>query len=161
MVASRSKLGVNEMGGGAIILNHQNSPWPEGSRRSFRFAAGCFLDRDGNREKEIETASLSCLTIKTQLSAVQFDKALGDGQAKPSPFCHFAGIPEPVKGLEDPRLLFIGNARAVVPHFHANTAVLQACRQFDSTAVRRSEEHTSELQSRRDLVCRLLLEKKK
>src|SRR5690349_24012899 len=27
-------------------------------------------------------------------------------------------------------------------------------------AVRRSEEHTSELQSRRDLVCRLLLEKK-
>src|SRR5690349_23823407 len=29
------------------------------------------------------------------------------------------------------------------------------------TAVVRSEEHTSELQSRRDLVCRLLLEKKK
>src|SRR5438874_3950867 len=28
-------------------------------------------------------------------------------------------------------------------------------------ALRRSEEHTSELQSRRDLVCRLLLEKKK
>src|SRR6266576_2589223 len=28
-------------------------------------------------------------------------------------------------------------------------------------AVPRSEEHTSELQSRRDLVCRLLLEKKK
>src|SRR6266576_3832089 len=30
-----------------------------------------------------------------------------------------------------------------------------------STSRRRSEEHTSELQSRRDLVCRLLLEKKK
>src|SRR5690349_22052233 len=29
------------------------------------------------------------------------------------------------------------------------------------SAVVRSEEHTSELQSRRDLVCRLLLEKKK
>src|SRR5204863_3959722 len=29
------------------------------------------------------------------------------------------------------------------------------------SAVARSEEHTSELQSRRDLVCRLLLEKKK
>src|SRR5438874_9961291 len=28
-------------------------------------------------------------------------------------------------------------------------------------AIDRSEEHTSELQSRRDLVCRLLLEKKK
>src|SRR5438874_10761670 len=30
-----------------------------------------------------------------------------------------------------------------------------------SCFARRSEEHTSELQSRRDLVCRLLLEKKK
>src|SRR2546421_3626419 len=31
----------------------------------------------------------------------------------------------------------------------------------DAVAERRSEEHTSELQSRSDLVCRLLLEKKK
>src|SRR5438874_9659684 len=30
-----------------------------------------------------------------------------------------------------------------------------------ATVAARSEEHTSELQSRRDLVCRLLLEKKK
>src|SRR5699024_11662280 len=36
-------------------------------------------------------------------------------------------------------------------------------RSFDNIgfSVRRSEEHTSELQSRFDLVCRLLLEKKK
>src|SRR5690349_23661765 len=34
--------------------------------------------------------------------------------------------------------------------------------EFEKTALSmRSEEHTSELQSRRDLVCRLLLEKKK
>src|SRR5690606_41606044 len=32
---------------------------------------------------------------------------------------------------------------------------------WKSTGVRRSEEHTSELQSRENLVCRLLLEKKK
>src|SRR5690349_23626931 len=32
---------------------------------------------------------------------------------------------------------------------------------FFNRRARRSEEHTSELQSRRDLVCRLLLEKKK
>src|SRR5690349_22603687 len=32
---------------------------------------------------------------------------------------------------------------------------------LDGQAIPRSEEHTSELQSRRDLVCRLLLEKKK
>src|SRR5206468_10649778 len=38
----------------------------------------------------------------------------------------------------------------------------RAChRARDDRAVDRSEEHTSELQSRSDLVCRLLLEKKK
>src|SRR5437899_10242787 len=37
-----------------------------------------------------------------------------------------------------------------------------SCRTFPSTATNlRSEEHTSELQSLRHLVCRLLLEKKK
>src|SRR5207249_5335674 len=41
--------------------------------------------------------------------------------------------------------------------------VFSPCSQSDSSADRchRSEEHTSELQSRFDLVCRLLLEKKK
>src|SRR5690349_22704875 len=38
---------------------------------------------------------------------------------------------------------------------------LKARRLVDERGVLRSEEHTSELQSRRDLVCRLLLEKKK
>src|SRR5690606_12044914 len=40
------------------------------------------------------------------------------------------------------------------------TKTVQACRKSDRTE-RRSEEHTSELQSRENLVCRLLLEKKK
>src|SRR5690606_40457631 len=36
-----------------------------------------------------------------------------------------------------------------------------AARKLAKVSVRRSEEHTSELQSRENLVCRLLLEKKK
>src|SRR5699024_11969707 len=52
----------------------------------------------------------------------------------------------------------------------AATAVMQLLRRFDLSLpsdlailirVMRSEEHTSELQSRFELVCRLLLEKKK
>src|SRR5258707_5861605 len=39
--------------------------------------------------------------------------------------------------------------------------VVQDCMQQISLLVDRSEEHTSELQSRQYLVCRLLLEKKK
>src|SRR5438874_6846832 len=42
---------------------------------------------------------------------------------------------------------------------HEPTAYYGVERNFVETA--RSEEHSSELQSRRDLVCRLLLEKKK
>src|SRR5436309_10617675 len=39
--------------------------------------------------------------------------------------------------------------------------VRRRCRPTGSTHLERSEEHTSELQSRENLVCRLLLEKKK
>src|SRR2546421_2958199 len=39
--------------------------------------------------------------------------------------------------------------------------VVREVGRVDHEAVKRSEEHTSELQSRSDLVCRLLLEKKK
>src|SRR5438874_12024862 len=51
-------------------------------------------------------------------------------------------------------LLFCESARKVA-------FVLVASGLAGSTSGVRSEEHTSELQSRRDLVCRLLLEKKK
>src|SRR5690349_22472225 len=40
-------------------------------------------------------------------------------------------------------------------------AASRRCRKRCCSIPKRSEEHTSELQSRRDLVCRLLLEKKK
>src|SRR5690349_22370073 len=43
---------------------------------------------------------------------------------------------------------------------HAARSVEARCDHYPA-AETRSEEHTSELQSRRDLVCRLLLEKKK
>src|SRR2546421_4037510 len=43
----------------------------------------------------------------------------------------------------------------------AQVAWNQRLRHLEEQIVERSEEHTSELQSRSDLVCRLLLEKKK
>src|SRR3712207_2782983 len=42
-----------------------------------------------------------------------------------------------------------------------NTTIIRSNYLFDESAAIRSEEHTSELQSRQYLVCRLLLEKKK
>src|SRR5699024_12239617 len=48
---------------------------------------------------------------------------------------------------------------AVVPNH--GPAIVDVLTRVDAKSLRRSEEHTSELQSRFDLVCRLLLEKKK
>src|SRR5690349_23952120 len=59
--------------------------------------------------------------------------------------------------------MFVGLTRSVYETasfdgFHSKW--IDAARGFSATiGVRRSEEHTSELQSRRELVCRLLLEK--
>src|SRR5690606_40495195 len=46
------------------------------------------------------------------------------------------------------------------PFPEAAQFLLQLSRQHQPKHVKRSEEHTSELQSRENLVCRLLLEKK-
>ena len=46
----------------------------------------------------------------------------------------------------------------VVPVYNEESLVEELCSRLKSV---RSEEHTSELQSRTNLVCRLLLEKKK
>src|SRR5690606_41249395 len=46
-------------------------------------------------------------------------------------------------------------------HFALLNTWLQARQTLSNQAAPRSEEHTSELQSRENLVCRLLLEKKK
>src|SRR5437867_9910606 len=45
--------------------------------------------------------------------------------------------------------------------FHAPGEIFDELRRVSRGGVARSEEHTSELQSPYDLVCRLLLEKKK
>src|SRR3712207_8202248 len=50
------------------------------------------------------------------------------------------------------------------PYFEVNSALISRSRIYELRslgAAERSEEHTSELQSRQYLVCRLLLEKKK
>src|SRR2546428_10385222 len=59
--------------------------------------------------------------------------------------------------------LFRSQASAIADarHTPATASTMLRRRDLDQYWTRRSEEHTSELQSRSDLVCRLLLEKKK
>src|SRR2546422_4819312 len=61
-----------------------------------------------------------------------------------------------------PGLGLLHGGREVLGTVHADGLAAQALDHLDVVhAVARSEEHTSELQSRLHLVCRLLLEKKK
>src|SRR5690349_23847281 len=57
-------------------------------------------------------------------------------------------------------MLFV-DFRAALLAWLAVLGVQLVCAAYAFRLDRRSEEHTSELHSRRDLVCRLLLEKKK
>src|SRR5438874_10692887 len=60
--------------------------------------------------------------------------------------------------------LAVHNGKKFIPVYVTENMVGHRLGEFALTrtvAHHRSEEHTSELQSRRDLVCRLLLEKKK
>src|SRR5690349_23481554 len=64
--------------------------------------------------------------------------------------------PDPQASYE----LLLREAAAYSPELAAKPQVVVVTKTDLRTADTRSEEHTSELQSRRDLVCRLLLEKK-
>src|SRR3712207_7086153 len=61
---------------------------------------------------------------------------------------------------DDPGSLVLGVDEAAVPQVDADVGQAAAKRVLEEDQIR-SEEHTSELQSRQYLVCRLLLEKKK
>src|SRR2546422_1870701 len=76
------------------------------------------------------------------------------------------GVPEPVAGgVADGSPCFARPKSLAIPRIVAglteNDAVRLVRNGENSDVARRSEEHTSELQSRLHLVCRLLLEKKK
>src|SRR2546421_1531763 len=80
---------------------------------------------------------------------MQFDK----GFLSP----YFVTDPERQEAILDDPLLLITNQK--ISAVHDLVPVLEKV--MDGADLLRSEEHTSELQSRSDLVCRLLLEKKK
>src|SRR3712207_7923447 len=66
-----------------------------------------------------------------------------------------------VPGREIPRDTLMANVGQPLPHQMEVINAERAEALLESYQLHRSEEHTSELQSRQYLVCRLLLEKKK
>src|SRR5215813_15256093 len=73
----------------------------------------------------------------------------------PFPFFFFLLIRRPPRSTLFPYTTLFRS-----PHTSTAYSSIAAWTSFASAGVRRSEEHTSELQSRPQLVCRLLLEKK-
>src|SRR5690606_15583544 len=79
-------------------------------------------------------------------------ECLADVVARMLPYWYDAIVPDLVPGRTVLVAAHGNSLRALVKHLQGLT---------DDEVVERSEEHTSELQSRENLVCRLLLEKKK
>src|SRR2546421_9688662 len=73
----------------------------------------------------------------------------------------FRSLPREEQGVEPDPAVRRRNAVAPGPSPDENDSVDRAWIDVRPVPEHRSEEHTSELQSRSDLVCRLLLEKKK
>src|SRR5258707_11412291 len=86
----------------------------------------------------------------------------GNVQAHPQPWkCFRARIVGTVEAIEDLALLLARDTDAIIAHTNRHGLIGQSHVNIHRVCSRRSEEHTSELQSRQYLVCRLLLEKKK
>src|SRR5690554_7708587 len=66
-----------------------------------------------------------------------------------------------LSSLSPSTFLTVSSMRCILLAFSAISLVISSIDAEISSEVERSEEHTSELQSRPHLVCRLLLEKKK
>src|SRR5690606_39411839 len=75
----------------------------------------------------------------------------GDGRRRGEQCAHDGGGRTPARGGRP------GGGMNPIPR---STYRIQLTAEFPLTSAARSEEHTSELQSRENLVCRLLLEKK-
>src|SRR3712207_7411722 len=80
------------------------------------------------------------------------------GVVQQRPYLRVVGVLEVVARL--PRLPCLQQHLEVFRRAARDPRALQRVTQQRASAARRSEEHTSELQSRQYLVCRLLLEKK-
>src|SRR6266496_4762678 len=121
---------------------------------------GCDLDA---REAYREGRTSSRTALHVNRAAVGFGDPFTDGETETSAGAlararaRRVGAPEAV---EDVRQIPGRNPDPGVGDGEHGTPVAAGQLHGDLTAAR-SEEHTSELQSRRDLVCRLLLEKKK
>src|SRR5438067_274478 len=95
------------------------------------------------------------IEIKTEKIAPNLYMLSGSENVDPG---HPDGAGGRIGVLAGPDGIFMVDAQ----YLQIGDKVLAAIRRIDPGPIRfRSEEHTSELQSRFDLVCRLLLEKKK
>src|SRR6266496_4333697 len=127
----------------------------------FRAEQTCYVPPSG-----LSYQCLNLLTVTVELCRVFLFELLpsarivlepfpqrGAGRDFPQPFINarLAFLQPSRPESIDQHAIAIGLRRLIVNAFDSNTHAWLS----------RSEEHTSELQSRRDLVCRLLLEKKK
>src|SRR6266478_4678965 len=114
-------------------------------------------------EFDMERSAFAGRRADINLSGMFLDNSVTYREAKTGAAATGFSGEERVKDAMD---VLAGNSCARIRHFDLDAAVMRGGTDFKHSATghgvaRRSEEHTSELQSQSNLVCRLLLEKKK
>src|SRR5690606_41458517 len=106
--------------------------------------------------------SSSAAPVPAQLSTLSLHDALPISRLRSHSHCHRLSLSPASPGLPRPQWRNAKNKSC--PHrrlpLPPRNRAAQRCRGRNARCPPRSEEHTSELQSRENLVCRLLLEKK-
>src|SRR5437868_12635111 len=102
---------------------------------------------------------MSCLVCSSPADVFFFSRIPPPPRSTLFPYTTLFRSPAPCPGRRCGRANLAGRPTRRSP-VRARRAAIPALRESGRTRIR-SEEHTSELQSRFDLVCRLLLEKKK
>src|SRR2546428_4069716 len=142
-------------------------------RKAANSAEAIYLAGDPDREGEAISAHLAMVLskpskfVEQEASAPRWKKK----NAKPAPEVEEKAEPKKEIPPTDPKKIFRVTFNEITPkairaafdhprQVNADLVDAQQARRVLDRIVR-SEEHTSELQSRSDLVCRLLLEKKK
>src|SRR6267143_3506970 len=93
------------------------------------------LHRHSDGKRKIKTTALADFAIQSELTAVQFDQAMSDCEAKTRAFGFLTGFAKAIEGFED-ALLFGGrNAGPIVAYFDANAAAGQVRAEFDAAVL--------------------------
>jgi hypothetical protein len=123
LIAGSGKLRLNKLARGHIIFNDENPRRSVSSCFGYGRPGGLIQSGFNMGKSKIKACTLTGLALDFQLASVEFDEPGTDGKAQARAFGSSARLCQANERLENPLLLFEGDTRAIVAHFHFNFVI--------------------------------------